>query len=81
MLFATEDELMRPDPYDDVDRDPTNDVEPVEFASDFCLELSVPFTPEQLTAISNLAREREIGPSEAAQALVEQALAARDVQQ
>lgn len=63
------------------DRDQTDDIEPVEFASDFCLELSVSFTPEQLTAISQLAREREIGPSEAAQALVEQALAARDVKQ
>jgi hypothetical protein len=70
--------LMRPDPSDDID---TDDFEPVEFAPDFSVELSVPFTPEQLTAISRLAREREIGPSEAAQALVEQALAARDVQQ
>jgi hypothetical protein len=73
--------MIRQDSHDEPDSDHTADldeVESVEFASDFQLELSVPFTPEQVTAISEVAQERDISPSEAAQFLVEQALAARD---
>ena len=73
--------MIQHDPHDEPDSDHTADldeVELVEFAPDFQLELSVPFTPAQVTAISEVAQERNISPSEAAQFLVEKALAARN---
>jgi hypothetical protein len=69
------------DPYDDLGPDPTrelSDLEPVEVAPGYHAEISVPFTPEQLTAVSQIAREEGISPGKAVQDLVEQALAARD---
>ncbi|HMJ01866.1 MAG TPA: hypothetical protein VK506_02930 [Conexibacter sp.] len=52
-------------------------IERVEVAADYCAELSVPFTAEQLVALEHVAREQRISPAEAAQRLVERALAAR----
>ena len=76
--------MIRQDAHDEPDSDQTADLderEAVEFAADFVLELSVPFTPEQVTAISEVAQARDISPSEAAQFLVAQALAAREAAQ
>jgi hypothetical protein len=71
---------MNHDPYDDMGPDPTRDLsglEPVEVAADYHAEISVPFTSEQLTAVSRIAREQGISPGEAIQGLLDEALAAR----
>jgi hypothetical protein len=72
---------MQHDPYDDLGPDPTrdlSDLEPVDVASDYHAEICVPFTSEQLKAVSRIAREQGITPGKAIQDLVEQALAARN---
>lgn len=71
---------MEHDPYDDMGPDPTRDLsglEPVEVAPDYHAEICVPFTSEQLTAVSKFARERGISPGEAIQELLDEALVAR----
>lgn len=72
--------VMPHDPYDDMGPDPMrdlSDLEPVEVAPDYHVELGVPFTSEQLMEVSRLALERGISPGTAVQDLVEQSLAAR----
>lgn len=63
----------------DIDEAPDMDlaVERVEVASDYCAELSVPFSSDQLAALERVAREQGVSPAQAAQRLVEQALASR----
>jgi hypothetical protein len=71
---------MEHDPYDDMGPDPTRDLsglEPVEVAPDYHAEICVPFTSEQLTAVSKIARERGVSPGEAIQDLLDEALVAR----
>jgi hypothetical protein len=65
---------MHRDSFDDID--PDRDFEPVEVAADYHAEMSVPFTPDQLTAVSRIARERGVSPPQAAQDLIAQALSA-----
>lgn len=72
--------VMQHDPYDEMGPDPTrdlSDLEPVEVAPDYHVELGVPFTSEQLMEVSRIAREQGASPSKVAQDLIEQALAAR----
>jgi len=72
---------MDHDPYDDMGPDATrdlSDLEPVEVAPDYHVELGVPFTSEQLAEISRMARKQGVSPGKAVQGLVERALAARD---
>lgn len=63
---------MGPDSMKDL-----SDLEPVEVAPDYHVELGVPFTSEQLTEVSRIAREQGISPGNAVQDLVDEALAAR----
>ena len=68
------------DPYDEMGPDSTrdlSDLEPVEVAPDYHVELGVPFTSEQLREVSRIAREQGVSPGKVAQDLIEQALAAR----
>ena len=72
--------LMSHDPYDDMGPDPTRDLsglEPVEVAPDFHVEIAVPFTSQQLEAVSDLVRDQGKTHGEVIQDLVDQALAAR----
>ena len=62
---------------DRADRLDPKKVEAVEVAADYRAELSVPFTSEQLAALERFAREERTSPEQAAQRLVERALAAR----
>ncbi len=50
--------------------------EPVEVSPDFHVELSIPFTSEQLEALDQIGRENGGTAIEAVQLLVERALAA-----
>ncbi len=71
---------MQHDPYEDMGPDPMrdlSDLEPVEVAPDYHVELGVPFTSEQLTEVSRIAREQGVSPGKAIQDLVDEALAAR----
>jgi hypothetical protein len=72
--------LMERDPYDDMGPDPTldlSDLEPVEVASDYRLEISVPLTPEQLDALADLVQEQGKTHGEVIRELLDEALAAR----
>lgn len=67
-------------PHGDVTPDPPADldsVEPVEVASDYHVEILVPLTSDQLTALERFAREERVGVIEAAQQLIEAALNAQ----
>jgi acylphosphatase len=71
---------MERDPYDDMGPDPTRDLidlGPVEVAPDYHVEISVPFTSEQLEAVSKIVQEQGTSHSEVVQDLVAEALAAR----
>jgi hypothetical protein len=71
---------MERDPYDDMGPDSTReliDLGPVEVAPSYCVEISVPFTSEQLEAVSTLVQEQGTNHSEVVQDLVVEALAAR----
>jgi acylphosphatase len=71
---------MERDPYDDMGPDSTGeliDLGPVEVAPDYRVEISVPFTSEQMEAVSKIVRERGASHSEVVQDLVAEALAAR----
>jgi hypothetical protein len=71
---------MERDPYDDMGPDSTReliDLGPVEVAPDYRVEISVPFTSEQLEAVSTIVREQGTSHSEVVQDLVAEALAAR----
>lgn len=75
--------LMERDPYDDMGPDPTRDLsglEPVEVAPDYRAEISVPFTSEQLTAVSKIVREQGTSHGEVIRELLAEALAARETQ-
>lgn len=71
---------MQDDPYDEMGPDSTrdlSDLEPVEVAPDYHVELGVPFTSEQLREVSRIAREQGVSPGKVAQDLIEHALADR----
>jgi hypothetical protein len=73
--------LMEHDPYDDMGPDPTrglSGLEPVEVAPDYHAEISVPFTSEQLTAVSKIVREQGTSHGEVIRELLVEALAARE---
>ncbi len=60
--------------------EPTNgleEVERIEVEADFRVAFTVPFTPEQSSALQEVARERGTDPIEAVRYLVDQALTAR----
>jgi acylphosphatase len=63
---------MGPDPTRDL-----IDLGPVEVAPDYHVEISVPFTSEQLEAVSKIVQEQGTSHSEVVQDLVAEALAAR----
>lgn len=70
---------MNHDDESDLGPDPTMDFggfEPVEVAPDFHVELSIPFTSEQLEALDQIGREHGGTAIDAVQLLVERALAA-----
>jgi hypothetical protein len=72
--------MTREEKHDDLGLDPGmdfGDVERVEFAPDFQVALTVPFTAEQLVALERIGAERGIGPIQAVQQLIEEATAER----
>lgn len=70
----------RHDEHDDLGPDTVLDfelAEPVEFAPDFHVALTVPFRGDNLAKLEGLAKELGVTPIEAAEQLIEQGLAAR----
>jgi hypothetical protein len=72
---------MERDPYDDMGPDSTGeliDLGPVEVAPDYHAEISVPFTSEQLEAVSKIVQEQGTSHGEVIQELLAEALIARE---
>jgi len=71
---------MEHDPYDDMGPDSTRDLidlGPVEVAPDYHVEISVPFSSEQIDEVSKIVQQQGTSHSEVVQDLVAEALAAR----
>jgi len=65
----------------DIGPDPNMDfggADPVEFAEDFYVALTIPFSPERMEVVAALARETGVDAIAMTQRLVDEALVARD---